>query len=730
MDKVSHDWTLKEYGLNGNPIGQCERSVLRWFGHVEGMSVDRETKQIYEGRVCVDQKERRGHTMCMKPMQGRKKLSWGIHVTRVLSLLCRSVMSGGERKKRTSRGQGWEEAGAEFYQESYPADVDLEVLQRDPSHLATLLPSKQSRAATTKRVRGEVKPTLRRRTSTRSRYNSTARRPSAAHDVHVAMMPDLSENLSNEERTWEEIMQIKAMPVGMTQKKELKAKLQTATKLRLQETLLVQSEVVSCDFSNSTDLNDTSISVECCTKTYQDSSTSDSVLLDIVQGKASIIKSAATGFKERLVEGEGQFYKYCNLVFGGWDFCIHNEKSATIKHKALFNEIKGLLEVERLEEERQNRSREEKTKLITIRIVINLLVLLVLVGAVAIIPVAYSIAELIPSKGCGPFRGQGSVWELVVNTFMGLPSWIRSILFFFSTAGFAVPAFVVLVLCLYYYYAVSAANKHMVMVLKNQLVLEGHDKQFLLNRLSAFIKQQQEHQKALRPIEMTNLADISRIGKVELEDVNLHLCGGRVENHLGKPPSVHPTEIRTSISPSSAVELNTTSALANYATEAAGVGTFLLTPGSTLVSEPCIVSLPHYVPLLVGKTRGIDIFNGLKEQIDKIKLPLYEVVSITSDLAVAVTSKRIRSLASTSQSAAMCLVIRVNFRGGDGFAQLAHPLTSGVLAAKEVGVGGKLEAHFTPIVKGNKVKINQCDDESQTRERLFSKESDIVVQFL
>nr|CAD7605489.1 unnamed protein product [Timema genevievae] len=30
---------------------------------------------------------------------------------------------------------------------------------------------------------------------------------------------------------------------------------------------------------------------------------------------------------------------------------------------------------------------------------------------------------------------------------------------------------------------------------------------------------------------------------------------------------VHPTEIRTSISPSLAVELNTTSALANYATE-------------------------------------------------------------------------------------------------------------------------------------------------------------------
>nr|CAD7394639.1 unnamed protein product [Timema cristinae] len=36
---------------------------------------------------------------------------------------------------------------------------------------------------------------------------------------------------------------------------------------------------------------------------------------------------------------------------------------------------------------------------------------------------------------------------------------------------------------------------------------------------------------------------------------------------MEKPLPVHPTEIRTSISPSSAVELNTTSALANYATE-------------------------------------------------------------------------------------------------------------------------------------------------------------------
>nr|CAD7403981.1 unnamed protein product [Timema poppensis] len=61
--------------------------------------------------------------------------------------------------------------------------------------------------------------------------------------------------------------------------------------------------------------------------------------------------------------------------------------------------------------------------------------------------------------------------------------------------------------------------------------------------------------------------DKKGIGKVELEEVNPHSRGGRVENHLGKTTPVHPTEIRTSISPSSVVELNTTSALANYATE-------------------------------------------------------------------------------------------------------------------------------------------------------------------
>lgn len=57
------------------------------------------------------------------------------------------------------------------------------------------------------------------------RDGTTQRRASAAGDVQVSMLPDLSQDISTEQVIWEEIMQIKAMPVPMMQKKEMKAKI-------------------------------------------------------------------------------------------------------------------------------------------------------------------------------------------------------------------------------------------------------------------------------------------------------------------------------------------------------------------------------------------------------------------------------------------------------------------------------------------------------------------------
>lgn len=479
----------------------------------------------------------------------------------------------------------------------------------------------------------------------------------------------------------------------------------------------------------------------------------------------AIVKSASREFNDRLVEGEGQFYQYCNLIFGGWDFCIHNEKSADIKHKALYNEIQGLLQARRLEIDRQGRSRDVMFKLVLVRLFINLFVLIILACAaaliyylfnislnylneepnlqfslknwffgtadsealtkageatlndkfmillyeflpymaivcmnvlvplifnylvefeqysplfvvkitllrtvflrlsslavllsrfyglinsgsdencysksqqcwetyvgqqfykliitdfvthfiitffinfprsliakhfngrfakfigdqefelskhvldvvysqtlcwlgsfyapflpaiaavlnffmfyikkfaclvnskpsailyrtsrsnslfmfvlllsfvVAVIPIVYAVAEIIPSKSCGPFRGLNYVWEWAILAFLKMPNIFQNFIFFLGTAGFGIPCFIVLTLFLYYYYAVSVANKHMVQVLKNQLVLEGHDKQFLLNRLSSFIKQQQDYQKKIKQADARERADKGR----------------------------------------------------------------------------------------------------------------------------------------------------------------------------------------------------------------------------
>lgn len=68
-------------------------------------------------------------------------------------------------------------------------------------------------------------------TGTRRRRNSGTVRGGGSqqatpNDVQVAMMPDLSEDMNDEERIWEEIHEIKRMPVRMAQKRELKAQLQ------------------------------------------------------------------------------------------------------------------------------------------------------------------------------------------------------------------------------------------------------------------------------------------------------------------------------------------------------------------------------------------------------------------------------------------------------------------------------------------------------------------------
>lgn len=427
----------------------------------------------------------------------------------------------GDKKKRASKAQGWEEAKDEFYQETYPTDVDLEVFEKDPKKIATLLPSKQSRGTmATRRMQksGKDKGTMKRRTSSRS-VNNTVRRQSVTQDNYVSMLPDLSENLSNEETTWEQIMMIKAAPVSLAQKKEMKAKLQSATKLRLQgyeqfkwrrrklaqqiraqwdETytkmelwkdslkkieghygtgvvtyfqfikwliflnaaiffllflfVILPTLTLTQAAAEEACFNTSSSSAQSCVGNHTDpgNATTLTDILDFIQGTGwmestyvffgmydcyilefpgegfhyynlpfayilvtisifilslfCIVKSAARGFRERLLEGEGQYYQFCNLVFGGWDFCIQNEKSANMKHKALYNEMKSHLMEERLKEERKQRSSDAATKLWITRMLIHALVLALLAASAVLIYFAFSFSksELEKESEAGP----------------------------------------------------------------------------------------------------------------------------------------------------------------------------------------------------------------------------------------------------------------------------------------------------------------------------------------
>nr|CAD7201328.1 unnamed protein product [Timema douglasi] len=86
----------------------------------------------------------------------------------------------------------------------------------------------------------------------------------------------------------------------------------------------------------------------------------------------------------------------------------------------------------------------------------------------------------------------------------------------------------------------------------------------------------------------------ARIGKVELEEVNPHLRGGKVESHLGKTTPVHPTKIRTSISLSSAVELQHDKRVRQLRHRGGG---------NWLMSRRSIVSGRRCVQTCVGKGR-------------------------------------------------------------------------------------------------------------------------------
>ncbi|CAG0880488.1 unnamed protein product [Cyprideis torosa] len=104
-------------------------------------------------------------------------------------------------------------------------------------------------------------------------------------------------------------------------------------------------------------------------------------LVHIFISFVSIVRDAAKGFQDSLMTHKGNFNKYCSLFFAGWDFCIRKASAASIKKRAIYHEVKGLITSERLKEERRNRTTAKKFRLYSLRFVSNLISLCLLAAA-------------------------------------------------------------------------------------------------------------------------------------------------------------------------------------------------------------------------------------------------------------------------------------------------------------------------------------------------------------
>uniref|UniRef100_A0A8C5HF98 Transmembrane channel-like protein n=1 Tax=Gouania willdenowi TaxID=441366 RepID=A0A8C5HF98_GOUWI len=104
--------------------------------------------------------------------------------------------------------------------------------------------------------------------------------------------------------------------------------------------------------------------------------------------------------------------------------------------------------------------------------------------ALACLPVSVSVAQINCSQACGPFVGYNTSWEVLPTAVSELPTGVRSVIEALSSEAFAVSFFVVTCLAMFYVIALAGAHKKVINQLREQLVLEGRDKRFLIQKLS------------------------------------------------------------------------------------------------------------------------------------------------------------------------------------------------------------------------------------------------------
>ncbi|KAF4011400.1 hypothetical protein G4228_002766 [Cervus hanglu yarkandensis] len=112
--------------------------------------------------------------------------------------------------------------------------------------------------------------------------------------------------------------------------------------------------------------------------------------------------------------------------------------------------------------------------------------LVLLLGlAISAVPVLYSIFLIPPSKLCGPFRGQSSIWVAIPESICKLPQTAQNFLFFLGTQAFAVPLLLISSILMAYTVALANSYGRLISELKRQIQTEAQNKVFLAQRAVA-----------------------------------------------------------------------------------------------------------------------------------------------------------------------------------------------------------------------------------------------------
>ncbi|XP_037129691.1 transmembrane channel-like protein 7 [Syngnathus acus] len=119
------------------------------------------------------------------------------------------------------------------------------------------------------------------------------------------------------------------------------------------------------------------------------------------------------------------------------------------------------------------------------------LVVLLFGWGMATLVTIYSVSEIRPSMGCGPFRFFPYMWAIVPMSFDRLSGVTQEFLFFIGSQAFSIPLFALSCVVMGYFIALAAVYGKSVTLLRAQLKQEGRDKQFLVKQIENLSRQLQ-----------------------------------------------------------------------------------------------------------------------------------------------------------------------------------------------------------------------------------------------